>query len=242
MTFSRSLLVSLLLVVATTAVFATPPLSVGIERIPVGGLNVFISGNTYMMSGIFFAVTAATNPAPPAASPTARAAGPAPKPTAETTASPLPARAAPASTPAETTSTPAGLTLDGYIKILTTQLTLSDSEKQEIESYYVADGEKLKSILNDDTLSPMQQARQVSDLRDARNAKIESLLDTLDRQHEFSQIEPQYRVALTLLAANGGLVSAPAAPAPSTPAPTPASPGNPPPPAASAPTPAAAKT
>ena len=122
--------------------------------------------------------------------------------------------------------------------MLTTELKLSDSEKQEIESYYVADNEKLKSILNDDSLSPMQQAQQVADLRDARNAKIETLLDTLDRQHEFSQIEPQYRVALTLLAANGGLVSTPAVPAPSTPAPAPATSANPP----AAPAPAAAKT
>ena len=112
--------------------------------------------------------------------------------------------AAPAPPPAKSASK-----LDNYINELATPLKLTDAEKKEIEGYYVADGDPLKKILNDDTLSPLQQARQVSDLRDARNVKIEALLDDLDRQHEFLKIEARYRVALTELAANGGLVAAP---------------------------------
>jgi hypothetical protein len=102
--------------------------------------------------------------------------------------------------------------LDDYIKDLTAALKLTDTEKKRIEAYYVADGVQLKNILNDDTLSPLQQARQVSDLRDTRNIKIESLLDDLDRQHEFRKIEARYRVALTELAANGGIVPPPPPP------------------------------
>jgi hypothetical protein len=121
--------------------------------------------------------------------------------------------AAPAPAPAPTPA-PSGFTLDVYIKDLTDQLKLSDTEKQEIQTDYVNDGPKLKGILNDDTLSPFQQAQQVADLRNERNAKIEVLLDDLGRKQLFLQIEAKYRVALTLLAADGALVAAPAPAAP----------------------------
>ena len=116
-----------------------------------------------------------------------------------------PAAVPPASAQASATHE---LKLDDYIKDLTAALKLTDKEKQKIESYYVADGAQIKDILNNDALSPLQQARQVADLRDTRNVKIASLLDDLDRQHEFLKIEARYRVALTELAANGGLVAA----------------------------------
>ena len=110
-----------------------------------------------------------------------------------------------------TNPAPTGLKLDDYIKDLAAALKLTDTEKKKIEAYYVADGVRLKNILNDDALSPLQQARQASDLRDTRNIKIEALLDDLDRQREFLKIEARYRVALTELAANGGPVAAPPA-------------------------------
>jgi hypothetical protein len=141
-----------------------------------------------------FAAAPATN-APPAAAAPANKTG---------------ATNAPASTPPTTTLAPAPgvLKLDDYLKDLKAKLDLSDSEQKEIESYYTNDGDQLKTILNNDTLSPLQQADQVAALRDTRNAKIEALVHDLDRQHEFLKIEARYRVALTELAANGGLVAA----------------------------------
>jgi len=122
-----------------------------------------------------------------------------------------PAAPAPAPAPAPVPGAPT-ITLDAYLNDLKGQLNLSDSEKQQIQSAYVDDGAALKSILNDDTLSPLQKAQKVSDIRDARNAKIESLLFDFDRKQQFLQVEAKYRVALTLLAADGGQVaSAPAA-------------------------------
>ncbi len=115
--------------------------------------------------------------------------------------------------------TPPELKFGDYIKDLTAALKLTDAEKKKIEAYYVADAVQVKSILDNDALSPLQQARQVSDLRDMRNVKIEALLDDLDRQQEFLKIEARYRVALTELAANGGLVAAAPPPAAASPAP-----------------------
>jgi hypothetical protein len=116
-------------------------------------------------------------------------------------------RGLPTEAPAQASATHE-LKLDDYIKDLTTALKLTDTEKKKIEGYYVADGAQMKDILNDNALSPLQKARQVSDLRDNRNVKVGALLDDLDRQHEFLKIEARYRVALTELAPNGGLVPA----------------------------------
>jgi len=116
-----------------------------------------------------------------------------------------PAATPPATAPAS--AKPASK-LDGYMDELAAALKLTDAEKKKIEGYYFDDGVQLQTILNDDTLSPLQQVQEVSGLRDARNVKIEALLDDLDRQHEFPEIEARYRVALTELAANGGLVAA----------------------------------
>jgi hypothetical protein len=120
--------------------------------------------------------------------------------------------AQPAPPPAPTPAPVPGLTLDDYIKELTAAANLSDTEKGQIEDLYVADGPVLKTILNNDALSPYQQAQQVSDLRDVRNAKIVALLLEVDRTHAFLLVEAKYRVGLTLLAADGGWVpSAPPA-------------------------------
>jgi hypothetical protein len=133
---------------------------------------------------------------------------------------PAPGAAAPAPAPvtAAAVKPAAAPVLDNYMKELADTLKLTAEEKQDIETYYLADGVLLDNILNNASISPLQQATQVSDLRDARNEKIEALLQDVDRQHEFLQIESRYRVALTELAADGGLVPAqsiPAAPAPS---------------------------
>jgi hypothetical protein len=134
----------------------------------------------------------------------------------------------PAAVP-ETPPTPAsGVTLDAYIKDLTSELKLSAAEAKEIEDYYADDSSALNKILNDASLSPLQQTEQVDAMRDARNDKITALLEDTVRRHAFMEMEATYRVALIELAADGGLVPAPgtpaAKPAPATPAPAPAAP------------------
>jgi hypothetical protein len=125
------------------------------------------------------------------------AAAPAPQ-----TASAPPAKGAPAA-PAKSVSV-----LDHYLQDLNDSLKLSAQEKADIQTYYLADGIQLHDILNDSSLSPLQQAQQVSDLRDKRNDKIEALLSDVDRRRDFFAIEANYRVALTEAAANGALIPA----------------------------------
>jgi len=150
-------------------------------------------------------------------------------------ATPTPAQpSAPMSVAPSATALPvSSLKFDDYINDLATTLKLSDEEKKDIASFYQADGTQLQTILNSDSISPLDQDRQVSDLRDARNAKIEALLGSSDRTGAFLKVEAKYRVALIELAADGGLVP-PSAPAP-TPAPAPA-------PAAAPAAPVSAKT
>jgi hypothetical protein len=147
-----------------------------------------------------FAEGPAANPAPPTTAPLAKS-----------NATNAPAAMSPPPAPAPAAS--GSVTLEAYMNDLATTLNLSAEEKKDIQSYYVADGVQLQKVLNDDALSPMQQAQQVSEIRDARNAKIAELLDSVDRQHAFLKIEAKYRVALTLLAADGQLVAAAAPPA-----------------------------
>ena len=138
------------------------------------------------------------------------------------------APAAPTPPPAPAASAP--LKLEDYINDLAKTLQLSDTDKKSIEDIYVADGDPMKTILNNDTLSPLQQAQQVSDLRDVRNAKIEAVLTDSTKQHEFLSLEAKYRVALTMLAAADGWVAAPPpAPAPATNAPATNAPAGTPP-------------
>ena len=112
------------------------------------------------------------------------------------------------------TTQPVEIKFDDYMKDLADALKLSDDEKREIQTYYLADGVLLKNVLNNDSLSPLQQVQKVSDMRDVRNAKIEALLQDVDRKRTFFKVEARYRVALTELAADGGLVPAPATPPP----------------------------
>jgi hypothetical protein len=150
----------------------------------------------------------------------AHPAAPAPdkdKPAAAAKPSAQPATPAPAPVPAPV-SAAGKATLDGYIQALTDQLSLSKDEQKDIKTYYLDDGAPLSTILNNASLSPFQQTRQVDDLRDTRNAKIEALLRDVDRQQAFLKVEADYRVALTELAANGELV--PTSPPPRVPEPT----------------------
>jgi hypothetical protein len=152
--------------------------------------------------------TSSPDPAPaPAAAPASTAAAPAPAP-------------APATAPSSPVAKASGALLDKFISDLSDAVKLSDDDKKEIQSYYQADGPTLQKILNDPSLSPLQQADQVADLRDKRDAKIDTLLQDPARQHEFYEVEAGYRVALTEAAADGGLSPAPPAPAgaPSAPA------------------------
>jgi hypothetical protein len=130
-------------------------------------------------------------------------------PASAATPTPAPAPAVLAQTPP-----PGKLTLDDYIKDLTEELKLSDTEKKQIEKAYVDDGVQLKNILNDGSLSPLQQTQQATDLRNARNTKIGALLNSWDRQRAFLAVEAKYRVALLELAADGKLVATPPAPTP----------------------------
>jgi hypothetical protein len=152
-----------------------------------------------------FAAAPPTN-APPTASAPAAAQDQKPAMPAQ---SPPPTNAAPVSVPP---AEPAGLKFDDYLKDLGDTLKLTDEEKKSIQADYFADDARLENILNNDSLSPLQKARQVSGLRDARNARIEALLGNADRQRAFLQVEARYRVALTELAADGGLVAAPPPP------------------------------
>jgi|HubBroStandDraft_1064217.scaffolds.fasta_scaffold168082_2 hypothetical protein len=105
------------------------------------------------------------------------------------------------------------LKFDDYINDLASALKLSDDEKKAIVSFYQADGAQLKAILDNDSISPLEQDRRICDLRDARNAKIESLLGSSDRTATFLKIEAKYRVALIDLAGDGGLMPLTAPPA-----------------------------
>jgi quinoprotein glucose dehydrogenase len=95
--------------------------------------------------------------------------------------------------------------LDGYLDTLAAQLPLSADEKAAIKNDYMADGTALRDILDNTKLSPLEQERRVTGLENARNAKIETLLGDVDRQQKFRVIEAKYRVALTDVAARGGL-------------------------------------
>jgi hypothetical protein len=151
-------------------------------------------------------------------------------PDPDATPTPPPPAAATPAAPATPAAKAAGSLLDKFISDLADAVKLSDDEKKSIQSYYAADAPTLQKVLNDTTLSPLQQDEQVADLRDKRDAKIDALLEDPTRQQEFYAVEADYRVALTDAAANGALI--PAAPAPATT--TPASPATPPPAAAPA--------
>jgi hypothetical protein len=132
---------------------------------------------------------------------------PAPPPAANTAATPPPA--APAKS---------DVALDNYLSALNEQLALSKDEQTDIKAYYQEDGPKLQAILNNASLPPMDQQRQIDDLRNARNAKIEALLRDVDRQTRFLELEESHRVELVELAAEGGLT--PSSPPPNVPQPT----------------------
>jgi len=183
-------------------------------------------------AGAIAAVPSTNAPAatPPPAKAGATTPAPAAKPDAKNPA-PAPVPAAPAAPVTK---------LDDYFVELVAKVNLTDAEKKQVEGLYTADGVALKNILNDDSLSPLQQAQQVSDLRDVRNEKILQILHEVDRQKEFLQVEAVYRVSLTEFAAEGGLVPPPpAAPAPvAAPAPAPAASTNAAPATPAAPAPA----
>jgi hypothetical protein len=141
---------------------------------------------------------------------------PAPKTPNPNAAPPPPATVASTTAPAQGTppKKPASI-LDNYLADLNDALKLSAQEKQTIQNDYLADGPALKNILNDPALSPLQQARQVADLRQKRDAKIDTLLEDPQRRHDFYEVEARYRVALTESAADGEV--APAQPSPAAP-------------------------
>jgi hypothetical protein len=108
-------------------------------------------------------------------------------------AQPAPAKPVPVKPPASV--------LDNYLKDLGDTLQLTADEQKQIRGYYAADAAQLKNIFNDSTLSPLQQAQQVSDLRDRRDDKIEMLLNDPGRRRNFFALEARYRVALVEAAA-----------------------------------------
>ena len=140
-------------------------------------------------------------------------------------AAPAPANSVAGTASAPKTIAPASLTpktlFGNYLSDLGDTLKLSASEKQDIQTYYLEEGAEMNSILNNGTLSPLEQDEHIAELRDKRNAKIEALLEDVDRQREFYQEEAKYRVALVELAADGGLMPAGDVPAVAAPAQTP---------------------
>ncbi len=149
------------------------------------------------------------------ASPAAAAATKAPKkapakPPVETpAAAPVPEEPLPVTDPAVPVPTPKLKVEDFFAEVIETA-KLSDHEKKAFEELYFTDGKTLAALLNSE-LSPLEKARQASDLRNQRNAKIEMLLVETDRRHAFLLVESKYRVALLELAAEGGLVPPPPA-------------------------------
>lgn len=142
------------------------------------------------------------------------------KSSAATSASSSSVSAAPAKGTTSAKAKPVSV-LDHYLTDLNDTLKLSAEEKKDIQTYYLADGKDLHTIFNDNSISPLQQAQQVSDLRDKRNDKIDALLSDVDRRREFFRVEASYRVALTEAAADGALIPAETpAPAPSEAAPS----------------------
>jgi len=133
-------------------------------------------------------VTASATPANPAA-----------------TAAATPAPAAPAMAAAKQTQT----VLDHFLQDLDDALKLTAEQKKQIQSYYLADAAPLHSILDDPSSSPLQQAQQAADLRNRRNARVESVLADVQQQHDFYTVEANYRVALLEAAADGTLGGAP---------------------------------
>lgn len=136
------------------------------------------------------------------------------KPEAPATTTAPTTTSAQASAPAQTATPKTGALLNAYIAELAADVPLSKDEQAGIKTAYADDAAKLKDILNNASLSPLEQTQQVDDLRDTRNARIEDLLHDADRQQKFLHIEANYRVALIELAASGGLISTtPQAPA-----------------------------
>jgi hypothetical protein len=155
------------------------------------------------------AKTPAANPAPSGTPSKGHPAAPAPaKPMAGAIANPGTPTIPLAVTPAPATPAPAkpGVTLDAYVADLADQVPLSKDEQTDIKTYYQADGTQMQAILNDPNLSPLQQQEHIDDMRDARDSKIDALLQDADRQAKFREVESTYRVALVELAAEGGLV------------------------------------
>jgi hypothetical protein len=114
------------------------------------------------------------------------------------------------------------VTLDDYMAALTAALSLSKDEQTSVRTSYLDDGPKLQDILNDPSVSPLEQTQEVDALREARNEKIEALLHDAGRQQKFLQVEANYRVALIELAADGGFFPfSPPSPPPASAAKTP---------------------
>jgi hypothetical protein len=122
------------------------------------------------------------------------------KPMPTQTPTPNPAPAPTATQPGKSSGA-----LDSYLSALNDQLALSKQEQTDIKAYYQEDGAKLHAILNDASLSPIEQQRQLDDLRNKRNGKIGALLKDPDRHAKFLELENSHRVELVELAAQGAL-------------------------------------
>lgn len=165
------------------------------------------------------AAASSTPPAAPVPTPAKKTA-----PAADAVADPE--GALPAPQPQGIDEPPCTLKFDDYLGELAAALHLTTKQKQEVADDYLADGQQLQHVLHDDSLSPLQKADQVAKIRDIRNAKILAMFLDIDRKQAFLKVEAKYRVGLTDLAADGGLVpvdAATPAPAPAPVAPAPAS-------------------
>jgi quinoprotein glucose dehydrogenase len=96
--------------------------------------------------------------------------------------------------------------LTGYLDVLTDKLSLTKDERGTIKTDYLADGVALRDIMNDPSLSPLAQYRRVDVIENARDEKIELLLNDIDRCHSFHILAAQYRLKFIEMAAQGGFV------------------------------------
>jgi hypothetical protein len=120
---------------------------------------------------------------------------------------PVPGGTSAAAAQPATKPVPAGsVTLDAYISALASDVPLSKDEQTDVKTYYLDEGAKLQAILNDASLSPLEQTQHVDFLRDALNLHVAALLGDPDRAAQFARLERSYRVSLIDLAAQGGLV------------------------------------
>ena len=103
-------------------------------------------------------------------------------------------------------SVQANAALSKYLDGLTEKLLLTNEEREAIKADYLADGIVLRDVMNEPSISSLTQDRQVSVIEQARDEKIESRFEDIDRRHTFHILAAQFRPKFIEMAAQGGFV------------------------------------